>query len=149
MGRVLVPGEKGQGVTGHVAATRKGYLCPDTARDGLRMFRRSIRHNQSAGPALRETHEREPRGVRRYLGGGWSDRTLPVNVFLVHHPAGLCLFDTGQTARAAEPGYHPRWHPFLRLARFELAPEDEIGAQLVRSGVDPAAVRWVVGCAPR
>jgi CheY-like chemotaxis protein/GAF domain-containing protein/PAS domain-containing protein len=35
MGRVLVPAEKGQGVTGHVAATRKGYLCPDTARDPL------------------------------------------------------------------------------------------------------------------
>lgn len=88
--------------------------------------------------------KRDTRGVRRYLGGGWSDKTLPVNVFLVHHPGGLCLFDTGQTARAAEPGYHPRWHPFLRLARFELGQEDEIGAQLVRSGVDPANVRWVV-----
>src|SRR5204863_4685387 len=33
----------------------------------------------------------------------------------------------------------PRWHPFLRLARFELRPEDEAAAQ-----VDPASVRWVV-----
>jgi len=65
-------------------------------------------------------------------------------VFLVHHPAGLCLFDTGQTALAAAAGYHPRWHPFLRLARFELEAEDEIGAQLVRSGIDPGDVRWVV-----
>jgi glyoxylase-like metal-dependent hydrolase (beta-lactamase superfamily II) len=88
--------------------------------------------------------KRDTRGMQRYLGGGWSGKTLPVNVFLVHHPGGLCLFDTGQTARAAEPGYHPRWHPFLRLARFELGQEDEIGAQLVRSGVDPADVRWVV-----
>jgi N-acyl homoserine lactone hydrolase len=88
--------------------------------------------------------KRDSHGVRRYLGGGWSDDTLPVNVFLVHHTAGLCLFDTGQTARATEPGYHPRWHPFLRLARFELAPEDEIGAQLARAGIDAAAVRWVV-----
>jgi glyoxylase-like metal-dependent hydrolase (beta-lactamase superfamily II) len=88
--------------------------------------------------------KRASRGVRRYSGGGWSDGTLPVNVFLVHHPAGLCLFDTGQTARAAEPGYHPGWHPFLRLARFELGQEDEIGPQLARAGLDPAAVRWVV-----
>ena len=88
--------------------------------------------------------KRESRGVHRYLGGGWSDETLPVNAFLVHHPDGLCLFDTGQTARAARPGYHQRWHPFLRLARFELGPEDEIGPQLVRVGIDPAAVRWVV-----
>jgi len=88
--------------------------------------------------------KRADRGPRRYLSGGWSAETLPVNVFLVHHPDGLCLFDTGQTARAAEPGYHPRWHPFHRLARFELRPEDEIGPQLQRSGIDPGAVRWVV-----
>ena len=92
----------------------------------------------------RVRQKRATRGVRRYLGGGWSDETLPVNVFLVHHPDGLCLFDTGQTARAAKPGYHPWWHPFLRLARFELAPEDEIGPQLVRAGVDPGDIRWVV-----
>jgi glyoxylase-like metal-dependent hydrolase (beta-lactamase superfamily II) len=83
-------------------------------------------------------------GVRRYLPGGWSDEKLPVNVFLVRHPQGLCLFDTGQTARAAEPGYHPSWHPFLRLARFELEPGDEIGAQLTGRGIAPADVRWVV-----
>lgn len=83
-------------------------------------------------------------GPRRYLPGGWSEETLPVNVFLVRHPDGLCLFDAGQTARAATPGYLPRWHPFLRLARFELGPDDEIGPQLVSHGVDPGAVRWVV-----
>jgi glyoxylase-like metal-dependent hydrolase (beta-lactamase superfamily II) len=83
--------------------------------------------------------KRAAHGARRYLPGGWSDETLPVNVFLVRHPDGLLLFDTGQTARAAHPGYHPSWHPFLRLARFELEPADEIGAQL-----DPASVRWVV-----
>jgi glyoxylase-like metal-dependent hydrolase (beta-lactamase superfamily II) len=83
--------------------------------------------------------KRATHGIRRYLRGGWSDRTLPVNVFLVRHPDGLLLFDTGQTARAARPGYHPGWHPFLRLARFELEPADEVGAQL-----DPATVRWIV-----
>jgi glyoxylase-like metal-dependent hydrolase (beta-lactamase superfamily II) len=77
--------------------------------------------------------------VRRYLAGGWSAETLPVNVFLVHHPEGLCLFDAGQTADAARPGYFPCWQPFFRLARFELEPEDEIAAQL-----DPGQVRWVV-----
>jgi glyoxylase-like metal-dependent hydrolase (beta-lactamase superfamily II) len=88
--------------------------------------------------------KRAARGIRRYLPGGWSEETLPVNVFLVHHPDGLLLFDTGQTARAAEPGYHQRWHPYLRLARFELGPEDEIGPQLSRAGIDPGDVRWVV-----
>jgi glyoxylase-like metal-dependent hydrolase (beta-lactamase superfamily II) len=78
-------------------------------------------------------------GPLRYLPGGWSDETLPVHAFAVDHPDGICLFDTGQTARASRGGYHPRWHPYLRLARFELAPEDEVASQL-----DPLTVRWVV-----
>ena len=88
--------------------------------------------------------KRARRGPRRYLPGGWSDRTLPVNVFAIEHPAGLCVFDTGQTARAARPGYHPRWHPFFRLSRFELTEADEAAAQLARAGLDVASVRWVV-----
>jgi glyoxylase-like metal-dependent hydrolase (beta-lactamase superfamily II) len=78
-------------------------------------------------------------GPLRYLPGGWSDETLPVHAFAVAHPEGVCLFDTGQSARASRAGYHPSWHPYLRLARFELEPEDEVAAQL-----DPHAVRWVV-----
>jgi glyoxylase-like metal-dependent hydrolase (beta-lactamase superfamily II) len=88
--------------------------------------------------------KRGERGARRYLPGGWGDDTLPVNVFLVEHPQGLCLFDAGQTARAALPGHFPRWYPFFWLARFELGPEDEVAPQLRRLGVDPGAVRWVV-----
>jgi N-acyl homoserine lactone hydrolase len=67
-----------------------------------------------------------------------------VNVFLIAHPAGLCLFDTGQSAAAAAKGYFPAWHPFLRLARFELEPREEVGAQLLERGIDPGTVRWVV-----
>jgi N-acyl homoserine lactone hydrolase len=83
--------------------------------------------------------KRHARGLRRYLPGDWSDETLPVHAFAIDHPDGTCLFDTGQTERAASRGYHQRWHPFLRLARFELTRADEIPSQL-----DPAAVRWVV-----
>lgn len=79
------------------------------------------------------------KGPLRYLPGGWNNETVPVHAFAVEHPDGVCLFDTGQTARAAHGGYHPRWHPFLRLARFELEPKDEIASQL-----DPLTVRWVV-----
>ena len=84
------------------------------------------------------------RGVSRYFVDRWRAETLPVHAFLVEHPDGLLLFDTGQTARAAGPGYLPRWHPFLRLSRFELAPEDEVAAQLRRLGIAPSDVRWVV-----
>lgn len=83
--------------------------------------------------------KRAERGVWRYLPGGWSDETRPVNVFVVEHHEGLCLFDTGQTARAAAKGYFPRWHPFHRLARFELGTADEAAMH-----VEPDLVRWVV-----
>jgi N-acyl homoserine lactone hydrolase len=88
--------------------------------------------------------KRRSRGIRRYLPGGWSERPLPVNVFLVEHPDGLLLFDTGQTARAARPGHFPWWHPFFRLARFELEPGDEAAAQLAGLGFEPTSVRRVV-----
>jgi glyoxylase-like metal-dependent hydrolase (beta-lactamase superfamily II) len=81
---------------------------------------------------------------RRYLPGGWSGETVPVLAYAVIHPDGVCLFDTGQTARAARAGYHPPWHPLLRLARFELAEGDEVAPRLRAAGVDPDAVRWVV-----
>jgi glyoxylase-like metal-dependent hydrolase (beta-lactamase superfamily II) len=84
------------------------------------------------------------RGARRYVLDRWQEETLPVNVFAIEHPEGVCLFDSGQTSRAVSPGYLPRWHPFLRLARFELSAEDEAGSQLRRHGIDPADVRWLV-----
>ena len=88
--------------------------------------------------------KRADRGVRRYLVDDWADDTLPVNVFLIEHRDGLCLFDAGQTARATVPGYFPSWYPFFRLARFELTRADEAAAQLAEIGHDPRDVRWVV-----
>jgi glyoxylase-like metal-dependent hydrolase (beta-lactamase superfamily II) len=88
--------------------------------------------------------KRASRGGLRYLVDDWEDAALPVNANLVEHPGGRCLFDTGQTAAAAHPGYLPRWHPFLRLARFELDEGDEAGVQLQASGVPPASVDHVV-----
>ena len=84
------------------------------------------------------------RGVGRYARDRWSAETLPVNCYLIERADGLVLFDTGQTALTATPGYLPRWHPFLRLARFELGPEDEAAAQLVALGHEPRDVRMVV-----
>jgi glyoxylase-like metal-dependent hydrolase (beta-lactamase superfamily II) len=88
--------------------------------------------------------KRANHGVRRYVSDDWSDETLPVNVFLIEHSAGVCLFDTGQTARATAPGYFPSWYPFFRLARFELTRDDEVGEQLRRLGHDVTDVRWIV-----
>jgi len=84
------------------------------------------------------------RGLRRYLVDDWCADALPVNTFLVQDQGALCLFDAGQTARAARPGWFPRWQPFFRLSRFELGPHDEVAPQLRSIGIDPRHVRRVV-----
>jgi glyoxylase-like metal-dependent hydrolase (beta-lactamase superfamily II) len=84
------------------------------------------------------------RNARAILGRAWTD-PLPIYAWVIEHPEGLIVVDTGETARAAQPGYFPWWHPVFRLAvRERLTPDDEIGPQLRRLGYDPNEVRWVV-----
>lgn len=54
------------------------------------------------------------------------------------------MFDTGQEAAAARNGYFPRWHPFFRLSRFELGPDDEVAVQLHELGIRRHDIRWVL-----
>lgn len=88
--------------------------------------------------------KRGARGVRRYFADDWRDETLPVNVFLIDHPDGLCLVDAGQTAESTVPGYFAAWYPFFRLARFELTDADEAANQIALAGYPLKSVRWVV-----
>jgi glyoxylase-like metal-dependent hydrolase (beta-lactamase superfamily II) len=71
---------------------------------------------------------------------------LPIYAWLIEHDEeGLILVDTGETARTAEPGYFPRWHPYYRYAvRSEVRRSDEVDVQLRERGVEPADVRRVV-----
>jgi glyoxylase-like metal-dependent hydrolase (beta-lactamase superfamily II) len=74
----------------------------------------------------------------------WTE-PLPILAWLIEHPEGLIAVDTGETARASEPGYFPRWHPYFRFAiRERVRPEDEIGPGLTSLGFSPRDVRWVI-----
>jgi glyoxylase-like metal-dependent hydrolase (beta-lactamase superfamily II) len=78
------------------------------------------------------------------LSRSWTD-PLPIHAWAVETAEGVVVVDTGETARASEPGYFPRWHPYYRLAvRFEVGPDDEVGPQLARIGIRPRDVRAVV-----
>jgi glyoxylase-like metal-dependent hydrolase (beta-lactamase superfamily II) len=97
-------------------------------------------------------HERQRQGsgpgplrlVNTLLDRRWTER-LPIFCWLIEHPEGLILIDTGETARVAQPGYSPRWHPYFRLAVHEWVEDDqEAGPALQRLGYDPADVRWVL-----
>ena len=82
--------------------------------------------------------------LRTYAGVAWSD-WQPIYAWAIEHPEGLIVVDTGETARVAEPGYFPAWHPYFRREVQErVTPEEEIGPQLENRWLDPHQVRWVV-----
>ena len=84
------------------------------------------------------------RGARTLMDRNWSD-SMPIYAWLIEHPEGLIVVDTGESARVNEPGYLPRWHPYFRRGvRESVEPGDEIGPQLTALGASAEDVRWVV-----
>jgi glyoxylase-like metal-dependent hydrolase (beta-lactamase superfamily II) len=73
----------------------------------------------------------------------WTE-PLPIYAFAIEHPEGVIVVDTGESARASQPGYFTRWHPGVRAFREWVEPEQEIGPQLERLGISPGDVRWLV-----
>ena len=43
----------------------------------------------------------------------WTKK-LPIYCWLIEHPEGLAMIDTGESAHANDPGYQPWWHPFMQ-----------------------------------
>jgi glyoxylase-like metal-dependent hydrolase (beta-lactamase superfamily II) len=77
-------------------------------------------------------------------GRQWSDQ-VPILAWLIEHDEGLIMVDTGETARTAEPGYFPRWHPYYSKAtRFKVPADREIEPLLRAAGFDPADVSKIV-----
>lgn len=78
-----------------------------------------------------------------FLAGAEGRLRVPVPAFLIEHPRGRVLFDTGlhpalRTDAAARLG------PLADLFDVELAAGADVAARLGALGVDPASVRWVV-----
>jgi glyoxylase-like metal-dependent hydrolase (beta-lactamase superfamily II) len=88
--------------------------------------------------------------------GSYLERTLanlrspdwvevPIQAYVVEHPEGLIVVDTGETGRTAEPGYFPGWHPYYRWAVvMRVTPDEEVGPAIKRLGLSLADARWVV-----
>jgi glyoxylase-like metal-dependent hydrolase (beta-lactamase superfamily II) len=84
------------------------------------------------------------RGLRTIADRHWTE-PLPIYAWLIEHGDGPILVDTGETARASEPGYFPRWHPYFRRAvRAHVKPDEELGPQLGKIGVSTGDIRTVV-----
>lgn len=103
---------------------------------------------QTGTVAIKQAHrERRASGnpvVNILRDPAWTE-PLPIYAFVIEHPEGLIVVDTGETARVAERGYFPWWHPYFHLAVREwVQPEEEIGPQMRALGFDPHDVRWVL-----
>lgn len=99
----------------------------------------SVRRRQLSGTGRGQT-----RAARTLMDRSWTG-PLPIYAWLIEHPEGLIVVDTGESARVSEPGYLPRWHPYFRLGvRTSVEPAEEIGPSLAQLGFSAADVRWVV-----
>lgn len=99
----------------------------------------SIKQNQIHGKGGDLT-----RTARTMFGREWAE-PVPILAWLIEHPEGLIVVDTGETASASERGYFPAWHPYYRLAvRMHVSPDQEIGPQIRKLGFEPRDVRTVV-----
>ena len=84
------------------------------------------------------------RALRTILHRSWTE-PLPILAWVVEHPDGPVVVDTGENAGVMEKGYFPAWHPYARLAmRLDVRPEQEIGPRMRALGLDPEDVRTVV-----
>src|SRR5262245_32467277 len=76
---------------------------------------------------------------------------VPIFCFLVEHPEGRFLVDTGDMARNSVPGYLPRCNPFfMKEVIIKVAPLEEIGPRLQAMNLDPAMdIKAVILIRPR
>ncbi|MGD8426023.1 MAG: N-acyl homoserine lactonase family protein [Balneolaceae bacterium] len=89
---------------------------------------------------------------RRKLGGmprvlmdsEWTE-WLPIYAWLIKHPEGNILIDTGETSRTSEVDYFPSWHPYYRYAvKMDVSREQEIDQQLAMHDLAPADIDKVI-----
>lgn len=83
------------------------------------------------------------RKIDIFLDRNWVE-PLPILCFLIEHPEGLFLVDTGDTWRNSVPGYLPGWNPFYKQVSIKVAPHEEIGPRLLAMSIDPGDLTAVI-----
>ncbi|MCK0180605.1 N-acyl homoserine lactonase family protein [Flavobacteriaceae bacterium S0862] len=71
------------------------------------------------------------------FGKKWAE-WVPIYAWVIDHKEGVIVVDTGETHKTSIRGYLPKWHPYYAFAvDFDVKPEDEIGPQLLKMGINP------------
>ena len=69
---------------------------------------------------------------------------MPIGVFLISHPDGPILFDTGESTHHNEPGFLPSWAPTGMLSAISISREEGIVTQLRSRGIEPSTLQAIV-----
>ncbi|KAH8879257.1 Metallo-hydrolase/oxidoreductase [Thozetella sp. PMI_491] len=83
------------------------------------------------------------RRLRAIVDRQWSEE-LPIGVFILSHPEGPILFDTGESPHVNEPGFRSAWSPSKMFATTQILPEHGIVHQLRANGVEPKDLQAIV-----
>ncbi|MGO9558902.1 MAG: N-acyl homoserine lactonase family protein [Acidimicrobiales bacterium] len=86
----------------------------------------------------------QARLARTLIDRHWTE-PLPIFAWVIEHPEGLIVVDTGETSHVADRGYFPWWQPYFKLGVREwVAADHEIGPRIKALGLFPDDVRWVI-----
>ncbi|PKD43897.1 N-acyl homoserine lactonase family protein [Rhodohalobacter barkolensis] len=84
-------------------------------------------------------------GMLRVLASNEWTAWLPIYAWLIKHPEGTFVIDTGETSKTSYSDYFPKWHPYYRYGvKMDVAREDEIDRQLARLDVDAKEIDTVI-----
>ena len=76
-----------------------------------------------------------------YALQGEDSLTIPVRAFVIEHPEGNVLVDSGLPLEAIEDPSHWEW---LNYATWSATPDNHVRAQIQAAGIDPESIRVVV-----
>lgn len=131
-------------------APREGIAAAPTSittAGGLR-----IHHIQTGFVAVKRVHRSydgpDGQGILAIATARQWTEWLPITAWVIEHPQGVIVVDTGEVAQANDPTYYacdPSSAVFYTsFLRFSVTPEEEITPQLANLGIQPRDVRWVV-----
>jgi N-acyl homoserine lactone hydrolase len=97
---------------------------------------------------VKRSHAQPSTGMPLILIDPFWTEFLPIWVWVIEHPEGVIVIDTGENASVKQPNYFDcgginGWIN-KQILRFEMDWEAEIGSQLLKLGIHPEQVRWVV-----
>lgn len=84
------------------------------------------------------------RQLNMFLDNNWTE-PLPIYAWVIEHPEGVIVVDTGDTSKTTEPGYFPGWHPYYKFGvKMDIKPDQEIGPQLQKLGFQTSDIKKVI-----